>query len=353
MKKVIIWTSGIDKLIEGDGVVGGLTVQMYFWAKAFLSNGYKVYSFSKSGCNKIEGIHFIRWNNFRWIGLITDMLFAFIYIIKLRPDYIINRGAGRNLFILSLLSKVFFIKLIHMGASDTDYEPSKELIAGHTIQRKLYQIGLKYVDYFIAQNKKQSTLLKDIYNKNNIIIPNIWLENNLKTPEEKREFILWVSNFRELKRPKWFIELARKNKDCHFVMIGAAFDNQLYSNCEEMADATENLSFLGAMSLQEVNKKFAQAKFFVCTSYIEGFPNTFLQSWSNGIPVITTFDPSGIVKEQGLGIVVNNEVELNYAVRKLLSDEMLYKELSYNVNKYFIDKHSIKVQFEKLINYII
>jgi hypothetical protein len=39
MKKVIVWTKGIDDLIHDKGRVGGITVQLYYWAKTLYCNG--------------------------------------------------------------------------------------------------------------------------------------------------------------------------------------------------------------------------------------------------------------------------------------------------------------------------
>lgn len=47
-KKIIIWTKNIDNLINDYQLVGGLTVQMFFWAKTFNLNKWKVYSFSET-----------------------------------------------------------------------------------------------------------------------------------------------------------------------------------------------------------------------------------------------------------------------------------------------------------------
>ena len=45
-KKVIIWLTEVKNLLDGKPI-GGIAVQMYFWAKTFAQNGWQVYSFAE------------------------------------------------------------------------------------------------------------------------------------------------------------------------------------------------------------------------------------------------------------------------------------------------------------------
>jgi len=90
----------------------------------------------------------------------------------------------------------------------------------------------------------------------------------------------------------------------------------------------------------------------VCTSEYEGFPNTFLQAWSNNVPVISTVDPSDVIKEYKLGLVVNTEAELLAATNTLLSDNSLYDEIQKNIKQYFELNYDSQTQYEKAISYI-
>ncbi len=346
--KVIVWTPFVYNLCREIGIVGGIAIQMSFWAQTFLQKGWDVYSISNVENTEINGIRFIKIPHLRIIGILVDIFYSFYYIACIRPDVILFRGASRSLAYLSLFSKLFGVKLIFFGASDTDFKKGQELI-GRKHDRVLYRFGLCNTKYFVAQNQLQYDLLLNAYDKKNVIvIPNIWLQQEQGNRE--RDIILWVSNFRQLKRPQWFIQLAKDFPQYKFVMVGAAFDKQLFDECKSEADTLSNLDFMGGQSFANVNEIFTRAKYFVCTSEIEGFPNTFLQSWSNSIPVITTFDPSSLVANKNLGLVVNSYDELKNAIIKIEKDEMLYKEMQNNINNYFIQSHSALMQYDKLLN---
>jgi glycosyltransferase involved in cell wall biosynthesis len=65
---------------------------------------------------------------------------------------------------------------------------------------------------------------------------------------------------------------------------------------------------------------FSRAKLFLNTSQIEGFPNTFLQAWVRGVPVVTFFDPDSLVKQRQLGRTASDFEDMVNAIESLLSD---------------------------------
>ena len=67
-----------------------------------------------------------------------------------------------------------------------------------------------------------------------------------------------------------------------------------------------NVTMLGAVRYAETGSLFDRAKIFLNTSSIEGFPNTFLQAWIRGVPVVTFFDPDSLVQRLSLGRAANS-----------------------------------------------
>jgi len=350
-KRIIIWSSRIDNLIKGKGKIDGLTIQLMLWANVYAKNGWEVKTFTRNNNNNNliqNNIQYIYLRKAIFLAIIFDQLIALWHLIYYKPNVVIHRGAGRNLFILSIASKVLGFKLIQMLASNSDVKVDQVLIK-NWFDRELYKFGLKNCLFFIAQNTIQKAiLLKRYKNAKLLVIPNIWLNNN--TIIESKKGILWVSNFRALKRPTWFLDLAKKIPNEQFIMVGGPIgDENLYNSSKEEAKGIINLNFMGPLSLAETNKLFQNCKLFICTSEIEGFPNTFLQAFSNNVPIISTFDPSDLLKNKQLGMPVNNIKEIIEAINKL-NDSVLYTSFQKNIEKYFEKSHDPQSQYNKIIN---
>lgn len=352
-KKVIIWLTEIMDLIE-EKPIGGIAVQMYFWSQIFAKKGWQVHSFAMDIKETIErsNIIFTPKRNIRYINFFLEWWYAFKYIYSIRPKVIIFRGAHRVLLPLSIFAKLFNTKLVFFSASDVNFEPGKELV-GSKFNRKLYQYSIRHIEYFVTQNQFQHDTLFNNYSKNSLIMFNIWGETpQIKNTLQFKRDVVWVANFRRLKRAEWVINVADKMPNHFFVLAGGCSDESYYNDMKNRSENESNIRFLGGISFSYSNQLIAGAKVLLCTSLFEGFPNTFLQAWSSGIPVISTVDPSGIIAENKLGEVVSNEEELFVALNRMLSDAQYYKNISTSITKFFKENHTVEVGYERLINYL-
>lgn len=320
-KRILIWGTDLDRLREGTGRVGGILVQMNFWGELLNSRGFRVFSFTTRRNNRnrtLNGITFSYAPPHRFIGPLQEVFRLLRTLLVLRPEAVLVRGATRSLVIPALLAPLFGCKTVLLFASDSDLMPGRELIR-RSWDRWLFRCGIRLCRRFVCQNRNQQELLERHYRKHgSVLIPNIWLRQEL--PQRERTAILWVSNFRALKRPGWFLELARRFPQERFVMAGGSGDRGCYKAAEREAASLPNVEFLGAQSFTAVNRLFRSARIFVCTSEMEGFPNTFLQAWENGIPVLTTFDPGRTVEENHLGTVAGDIGTLAEALERALRE---------------------------------
>lgn len=356
--KVFVWCSDIDNFFRNEGFVAGIQVQMSFWAKTFVAHGWDVYSFSSKGqYETIEGVHFISQKQpgfFRklHISFLGELLSIWRGIIITRPDVVLIRGAQRDVYLLSIICKLRRIKLVFMGASDVNFIKERDRIEGPKINTLLYRRSIKKTNYIVSQNTLQADSVKKYYNKETLIIPNIWVIDSSITSEKLKYDAIWVSNLSPVKQADWFLRLAKRLPEYRFALVGGPRNKKCYDDIKDGAERISNLDFLGQRSFIETTKLISLSRILTCTSEHEGFPNTFLQAWAMGIPVISTVDPNEVITQNGLGIFVENEEELYQSVKRLMENNSEYMQCIKNVKDYFEKNHSADTAYKRLIEYL-
>jgi len=326
-------------------------LQLYQWYLTLKENDWEVITF-KIGKNNADHDE-IR-------NIPTSLVNRFWNIHKIvkseRPKFILQRAADRDTLIISLIAMLLNVKFVYMGAHDADFirrltfsyyiglSPIKKIILG--LQ---FYFGLKITRYFIIQNEVQRGNLQKITNSKNIIkINNIW--HRTKYPRKLNEkSILWVGNFRPMKRPNLFISIAKKFPEYRFIMIGAVLDKQLFDRCLEQGGKLKNLTIVGPVPYFDIDSYFASSKLFISTSTMEGFPNVFLQAWDFNIPIITTCDPDNTISKNKLGIFCENESQIVNSISILMNNEQLYKEYKNRIEAYISSNHNPQEEYYKMI----
>ncbi|NSW87070.1 MAG: glycosyltransferase family 4 protein [Syntrophobacteraceae bacterium] len=119
----------------------------------------------------------------------------------------------------------------------------------------------------------------------------------------------------------------------------------------------DRLIIRGELPHQEAMKSLSQADILVLPSYTEGFPNVVIEAMALGKPVIGTdvgaipemlsdigFGPCGIV------VPPRDVNALENALRILLSDAELRKNMGESARAKFEECYDVKVVFEQLMN---
>jgi glycosyltransferase involved in cell wall biosynthesis len=351
MRKCLFWIDDTDRIILDQKVpeaIGGANVQMAFWQMEFARNNWQVYSFTYSWKNRkaIPGIRFL------YLPLIRKVMFflynlKFLYLFIYRPSLVITRGVPANITILLWLKKILGYNILHTVASDREIDLDR--LENIKSEKIIFE-----ADFVIVQNEIQQTQYVQKFKKSTLVIPNIWNRTIFKAQflyHEKID-VIWIANLRRLKRAEWFIQLAKRNPDLRFCMVGETLDKLYKREIEIEAKKVNNLTFLGYQSLHAVDQLLAVSRILVCTSEYEGFPNTFLHAWSHGVPVLSTVDPSGIITKLHLGRYCKTLDELNESLQSTIGNQNSYESFQTSINTYFEKSHSPNYSYKQLINFI-
>lgn len=249
--------------------------------------------------------------------------------------------------VTAVYSRTYRRKFIYSGASDPDFNRAltKKLFTGRGGWRdfQMYKLGLRLSDGIVAQHKGQVVDLKKWYGREAIEIPNCY-ELPSASCISRGGTVLWVSTVKSLKRPDYYLNLARRLPNLRFRMIGGAGigkEKELFNKIRKEAAGVPNVEFIGFVPVAEVEKYFNDARVFVNTSEFEGFPNTFLQAWARGIPTVSFVDCLASDNGKPIGSVCRDIDEMVQKTFQLMTDNLLWEAEGDRIRQYFRKHHSV------------
>jgi glycosyltransferase involved in cell wall biosynthesis len=326
---------GLDSygMLSGEGnpkYIGGEAIQHVLLARAWRDLGHEVsmivHDEGQGARREHEGITAIAAHS-RGGGIpglrffhprATRLLSA---LIAADADTYYQSPAGAYTGITGWFCRATGRRFIFRIASDSDCEKEHGRIQFWR-DRKLYNYGLRCADVIASQTAFQAQMLRENHGLESSVV-NMMVEVPRARTEGRKDIdVLWVSNLRALKRPELALELARQLPDVRFTLAGGPMPGgeTYYEDVMAAAARLSNVTMLGAVRYADTGALFDRAKIFLNTSSIEGFPNTFLQAWIRGVPVVTFFDPDTLIQRLSLGKTANSVDDMRESIRDLLEN---------------------------------
>ena len=276
-----------------------------------------------------EGIPVLRFVHPRWTKLHAALRRA-------DADIYYASCAGGQLAQVALFARSRGRKVVFRIASDTDCDP-RALLVRYRRDRMLYRWGLTHADLVLAQTPSQRQALARNFGRDSRVVASLLETSGRSPPLAERDIgALWVGNLRPLKRPHLFLDAAARLPGLAFHMIGGPMPGaeELYAEVRQRAASLPNVAFHGYVPQHEVGTYFERTRVFVSTSAIEGFPNTYMQAWSRGTPVVAFLDPERLLSEKHLGTLVSSPEELAGAIARLNGEPGEWEQASARGRRY-------------------
>jgi glycosyltransferase involved in cell wall biosynthesis len=145
------------------------------------------------------------------------------------------------------------------------------------------------------------------------------------------------------------LEIAEKHRDMQFDVIGDGnAESEYVRRLRSRAMAVPNVRLHGRVPHADVQEFYRRAVALVCTSHYEGFPNVFLEAWSHGLPVVSTFDPDGLIAERGLGVFAEGITGLIKGIRVMRRSQQHWNKVSRAALQYYRHNHSIEAVMPRI-----
>jgi glycosyltransferase involved in cell wall biosynthesis len=325
--------------------VGGAELQQTLLARALVAQGYdvsmvvadhgqpdgaawegiKTYKAYRPGA----GLPVLRFIHPRWTGLWAAMKRA-------RADIYYASCAGALIGQVALFARLNGAKVVFRVASNSDCDPQSLLIR-YWRDKRLYRYGLRRADVVLAQTPEQQQALLKNFRRDSRVVASMTDTNGRRLGFAERDIpVLWVGNIRALKRPELLLAAARQLPHLQFHIIGGpvAGHEGVYESVRAAASAVPNVHFHGPVPYHAIGEFYERARVFVGTSEIEGFPNTYLQAWARGTPVVAFLDPEQLIARNGMGRAITSVAQMCEAIAALSGDAHAWEIASQRSREY-------------------
>jgi glycosyltransferase involved in cell wall biosynthesis len=207
------------------------------------------------------------------------------------------------------------------------------------LNQTIFRSVLPRTDHILLQTQDQKNLLKKKFGLTGRVIYNAHPKPTGQRASNNSQTIIWVGRLQTWKRPETFIALADyfKRKSYQFIAVGIPLEgSSLEASLRDADNALSNFKYTGELPNSEVCRLISDARLLVCTSYHEGFSNTFIEAWARGVPVISLkVDPDNLLTQKKLGVVSNSFYQLCRDVEHFMEDDRLWSEVSENCLHFF------------------
>ncbi len=348
---------------------GGIEVQVPLMAKWLAANGFTVSMITwdegfEDGqiiddvtvfklCQRDDGLPGLRFFMPRWSSLLSALNRA-------NPDIVYYNCGDLTLGQIVQWARFKRKKVCYSVSYDPPCYFSLPSLKPQR-ERILYRYGLRHADHIIVQTQNQQDILKREWGLSSVMLPmpsaGFTVENNLSKPvAETQKRVLWIGRLNSQKRLEWLLDIAEVLDDLIFDVVGEAnMDSAYAQDLKERAASIPNVIMHGRIAHEKMGQFYQNATLLCSTSVDEGFPNVYLEAWSLGIPLVTSFDPDGVVDRYGLGRVAKSVTALTQAIKDLLAPEQ-WQQASEAATTYYQDHHRVEAsmpRFEReLINMV-
>jgi glycosyltransferase involved in cell wall biosynthesis len=265
-----------------------------------------------TGKSKVKGLRFITEkipNSFRYLMQArADFYyvrgFSYLYLIaayvawQLKAKFII--GLATDIDVLSFKKRFQYVFKTRTSVFNWLKNDLPSSLAGIILSGK--------ADFRLVQHSYQQKALLE-RNLKSVIFPNIFLPVDKLPDPTISDCFVYVGSLNErkgLSDLKLLIEICNTIK---FKIIGQPQGGSA-SKKTELLKNHPNVQYFGQMPRESVIRQIDFSKGLLNFSKMEGFPNSFLEAWSCGVPVFSLWvDPDGVIEKYNLGKCFHGDLD--------------------------------------------
>jgi glycosyltransferase involved in cell wall biosynthesis len=254
------------------------------------------------------------------------------------------RGSGGYMTAASAFCRTYRRRLVFSSSNDLDYYDARA-DRGARVWRS-YRRAVTHADHIVAQTGHQLELAGKAFPE----VPATHIPSfaqPAEPPNATPDAFLWADRLVDYKRPELFLDLAEALPEAPFRMIlvptaETAWYQELVEHVRRRAGELANVELLETQPRPALLDYISRAIAVVKTSEVEGMPNTFLEAWARGVPVLSfSVDPDRRVADNDIGVVAGGSMErFVQGARELAHDAHLRAEMGERARAFIEQVHS-------------
>lgn len=293
----------------------------------------------------------------------SRVLYSFFPLIrklkKEKPDIVISSISHLNIF-MGYIS-IFFPKTKFVGREANVPSVQKKVNTGSTSSISILKLSYFFLDSIICQSLDMMDDLKNMryINQNKLVLINNPITDGF-TPKRQSKKIkgqVKLITVGRLKKQKGHLRIVKAisklNFDFIYTIIGDGPEKErIFSLIKE-----KNLEgkIIHIPFTKNVSEYLCENDIFLQGSYVEGFPNSLLESCSVGLPIVAFNAPGGLneIIENGLnGFICNHQEEFVSKIKNAVNRHWNVEHIVENIHSKF-GKDKIILEYESLFKKLV
>jgi glycosyltransferase involved in cell wall biosynthesis len=282
------------------------------------------------------------WQGHRRLGQLVEAKEIWRSLERADAEAYIVRGSGGHVIPASTFCRTRKRRFVFSSSSELDFDFERPDRNRRMLQ--LYKASLRLAARLALQTEEQRELaMRALPRSESVVIPSF--AEPAASTNGTGEYFLWADRLVDYKLPDRFVELAEALPDVRFRMVACQMTETapgMAERIEAAAARLPNLELLPPRPRNELLAEMENAVAVVKTSQVEGMPNTFLEAWARGVPVLSlSVDPDAKIANNDIGVVAGGSMDrLIEATASLWGDRELRTAMGERARRFIEDVHS-------------
>jgi len=265
---------------------------------------------------------------------------------KSAPDLIYARLPNDFLWMVNIFTRLHpKARFMYALANDRECSPWQARLPNSWFHNSLYAVALRNANIVAVQHEEQAPLVSRYTHGKITRVPNLVhrVAPEIRQRQKTDIDVIWIAQIRPQKQLSILLDAAEQLPQLQFAVVGGFADARSQTELTPRMEGLQNVRYFGPIAHEEVMQVLARSRVIVNTSCWEGFPNTMLEAWSLGVPVVSLqIDPGGVICRERIGLLSKTQEQMVDDIKKLVEEGSLNDEMGKRGQEYVRSTHGIE-----------